>query len=257
MEIPLAPAENLMNLPKPYYDDGKGIVIYHADCREILPHLPTVDLVLTDPPYGLGIASNPFRQKFEKQAWDDAAVDSTLLLDAMRKAANSIIWGGNFFGLPAHQGFLVWDKLQPQDFSSSMVEQAWTDLGIPAKIFRKWVVAFEKFHPTQKPVDLITWCLGFAPAAQTILDPFMGSWTTLVAAKQLGRKAIGIEIEEKYCEIAVKRLAQEVLDFDPSREKRELEQLSLLQQSGHPDQDGLKRAIADWVVEDAIKELGK
>lgn len=198
-----------MSLPTPYYNEG-GITIYHGDCRDILPYLPKVDLVLTDPPYGLGIAANPFRQRFEKQAWDDVVVDSALLGTVINAGHQAIVWGGNYFGLPAHQCFLVWDKLQPQEFSSSMCEQAWTNLKMPAKLFRRHVISYEKLHPTQKPSELIEWCLRFTDA-DTILDPFMGSGTTLRAAKDLGRRAIGIEIEEKYCEIAVRRLAQEVL----------------------------------------------
>ena len=201
-----------MSLPTPYYDDGKGIVIYHGDCRDILPHLPKVDLVLTDPPYGIGIASNPFRQKFDKQDWDDKVVDAALLSECVKMGEEAIIWGGNFFGLPAQQCFLVWDKMQPESFSSSMVEQAWSNMKMPAKMFQRRVVGYYKEHPTQKPVELLHWCINFS-AGTTILDPFMGSGTTLRAAKDLGRKCIGIEIEEKYCEIAARRLGQEVLDL--------------------------------------------
>jgi DNA modification methylase len=92
-----------------------------------------------------------------------------------------------------------------------MCEQAWSTLKGPAKMFRRHVVSYAKDHPTQKPLELMHWCLGFAPDAQTILDPFMGSGTTLRAAKDLGRSCIGIELEEKYCEIAVERLRQAVL----------------------------------------------
>lgn len=194
----------------PYYERD-GIVIYHGDCREILPALDPVDLVLTDPPYGIGLAANPFRQRFEAAEWDGEPVDGDLLRCVIEKGRDAIVWGGNYFGLPAHQRFLVWDKVQPEDFSSAMCEQAWTTLDGPAKMFRRHVVSYEKWHPTQKPVELMRWCIGLAPEPATILDPFMGSGTTLRAAKDLGRKAIGIEIEERYCEIAVKRLAQEVL----------------------------------------------
>lgn len=194
----------------PYYEQD-GITIYHGDCREILPTLEPVDLVLTDPPYGIGLAANPFRQRFEQQAWDDAPVDAALLQQCIAAGKDAIVWGGNYFGLPAHQRFLIWDKGQPEAFSSAMCEQAWTTIPGPAKLFRRHVVSYEKHHPTQKPVELMRWCLGFAPNARTIIDPFMGSGTTLRAAKDLGRKAIGIEIEERYCEIAAKRMSQGVL----------------------------------------------
>jgi site-specific DNA-methyltransferase (adenine-specific) len=199
---------------KPYYERN-GIVIYNADCRDVLPTLAagSVDLVLTDPPYGLGIANNPFRQKYERQAWDDAAVNDLLLRQVISIGKQSIVWGGNFFGLPANQCFLVWDKLQSQNFSSSMCEQAWTNLKMPAKIYRKFVASYEKFHPTQKPVDLMRWCFGFVPSAKSALDTFMGVGTTLRAAKDMGIDCIGIEIEERYCEIAARRLSQEVMEL--------------------------------------------
>lgn len=82
---------------KPYYEEN-GITIYHGDCREILPHLEPVDLVLTDPPYGIGLAANPFRQKFERLAWDDKPVDATLLAGIIAKGKDAIVWGGNYFG---------------------------------------------------------------------------------------------------------------------------------------------------------------
>lgn len=207
----------------PYYEHA-GITIYHGDCREILPTLPKVDLVLTDPPYGIGMSMNPFRQKFEKSNWDKFAPDGTVISEVVGAADHSILWGGNYFDLPPNQCFLVWDKMQPQNFSSSMCEQAWTNIKMPAKIFRKSVLAYTKYHPTQKPVELMAWCIFVAKVADTILDPFMGSGTTLVAAKQLGRSAIGIEIEEKYCEIAAKRLSQEVLPL--VAEAREIKQVA-------------------------------
>lgn len=194
----------------PYYEHA-GIRIYLGDCRDILPSLEPVDLVLTDPPYGINIAANTIRQKYEPQGWDAEPVDAGLLEQAVAKGAQAIVWGGNYFGLPAHQCFLVWDKCQPQDFSTSMCEQAWTTLRMPAKLYRRPVLSYTKEHPTQKPVDLMRWCIELVPDVQTILDPFMGSGTTLRAAKDLGRKAIGIEIEERYCEIAANRLRQEVL----------------------------------------------
>jgi site-specific DNA-methyltransferase (adenine-specific) len=199
-----------MTLPEPYYQDD-SCTIYHGDCREILPHLIHVDLVLTDPPYGIGIAANPFRQKHETSAWDDSPVDVALLAQVIESGTHAVVWGGNYFGLPASQRFFVWDKGQPEDFSSAMCEQAWTNQPGPAKLFRRNVWQYEKQHPTQKPIEVMRWCIEFFPDARTVLDPFMGSGTTLRAAKDCGRKAIGIELEERYCEIAAKRLSQMVL----------------------------------------------
>jgi len=197
----------------PYYNH-EGITIYHGDCREVLPSLGRFDLLLTDPPYGLGMAANPVRQRHERSAWDDSPVDASLLNDAMSHATSAIIWGGNYFDLPVHQCFLIWDKVQPEDFSLAMVEAAWTNIKKPAKLFRRHVVSYYKQHPTQKPLELMRWCLSHAPDAKSVLDPFMGSGTTLEAAKSVGIEAVGIEIEEKYCEIAAKRLSQEVLCFE-------------------------------------------
>ena len=197
---------------KPYYDED-GIQIFHGDCREVLPRLGLIDLILTDPPYGLGIAGNPFRQKFEPADWDDKAADLAIMELMRSTSKHQCIWGGNFFELPPAQCFFVWDKFQPEDFSSSMCEMAWVSLKLPAKIFRLSVQAYDKWHPTQKPEELMRWCMKFFPDSETVLDPFMGSGTTLRAAKDLGRRAIGIEIEEKYCEIAAKRLSQKVFQF--------------------------------------------
>jgi site-specific DNA-methyltransferase (adenine-specific) len=196
---------------KPYFQDSH-CTIYHGDCREILPILQPVDLLLTDPPYGINIAANPFRQKFEKSKWDVLPVADDLLLLSMGLVKESIIWGGNYFNLFPSQGFLIWDKLQPEDFTSSQVECAFWSEKTPAKIFKTSVTNYRKHHPTQKPVDLMKWCILKAKCNPlSILDPFMGSGSTLRAAKDLNRKAIGIELEEKYCEIAAKRLSQEVL----------------------------------------------
>jgi len=216
---------------KPYYEHA-GITIYHGDCREILPQLPKVDAVITDPPYGIkqangmgGCGYDGFGKGMKRQPrqyagnWDDERPQPELLMAIASFAPKAIIWGGNYFTdcLPVGRKWLIWDKCQTMP-SFSDVELAWTNLdGIALKMFRLngsglMAVEQDRVHPTQKPVDLMQWCIA-KPDAQTILDPFMGSGTTLVAAKNLGRKAIGIELEERYCEIAAKRLAQEVLEF--------------------------------------------
>ena len=180
--------------------------LYLGDCREILPTLPKVDCVITDPPYGIGIAANPFRQKYEAMKWDDAAASADRIAACIGAGEACLIWGGNYFDLPATQGFIVWDKVQPEDFSSSMCEYAWSNLAKPAKLFKRHVVSFEKHHPTTKPIELMEFCIKWMGNPATILDPFMGSGTTGVAAMQLGRKFIGIEIEPKYFAVASERI---------------------------------------------------
>lgn len=212
---------------KPYYSDA-ACTIYHGDCREFLPELHGVDLLLTDPPYGIGADKGKphksansgffdiaFRRSYA-DTWDKRPADA--LLQSLSLIGPAIIWGGNYFShcLPESQFWLVWDKENTMP-SFGDCELAWTNFDRKSvKMFRysgNGLMAREKAreHPTQKPLALMQWCLGFALEAQTILDPFMGSGTTLRAAKDLGRKAIGIEISEEYCELAAKRLAQEVL----------------------------------------------
>jgi DNA modification methylase len=217
-----------MTLPAPYYQDDYA-TIYHGDCREVLPLLEPVDLVLTDPPYGIGKAAgaNKSRGKLAVAKdygcadWDNERVATDLILLALGLASGSIIWGGNYYSdiLKPGPGWLIWDKENGlTDFADC--EMAWSSFNKAARLKRhQWHGMLRKgreqrWHPTQKPIDVMQWCIAQADKAQenkTILDPFMGSGTTLVAAKNLGRKAIGIEIEEKYCAIAVKRLRQEVL----------------------------------------------
>jgi len=169
----------------------------------------SVDAVITDPPYGLGIANNPFRQRFAKAEWDDQPATVDAINEIRRVSRYQVIWGGNYFDLPPMQGFLIWDKQQPYDFSSAMCEQAWTSLSKPAKIYRRSVLSYDKEHPTQKPVGLMEWCIRYLPDdALTILDPFMGSGTTGVACVQTGRNFIGIEIDPTYYAIAEWRIKE-------------------------------------------------
>ena len=215
---------------KPYYQDSH-CTIYHGDCREILPQLPKVDLVLTDPPYGIkqdrgantggrdgfgnNIKRNPNRYE---GGWDQERPHESTIRAILSASDNAIVWGGNYFAdlLPVNGKWLVWDKEQTMPTYSD-AELAWTNLsGVSVKMFRyngSGLMAKEKNrqHPTQKPVSLILWCLRFFPDVKTILDPYLGSGTTLVAAKQLGKKGTGIEINEKYAEIAARRLQQEYL----------------------------------------------
>ena len=216
---------------KPYYSED-GITIYHGDCRDVLPGL-AADVLVTDPPYGLGAAGRSggraSRLWRKGETWDDTPVDQSVVDLAIGTTDHAIVWGGNYYTLPPSRCWLIWDKVQA--FSWADAELAWTNLVLPVRVFRlsridAYVNRAEsvKQHPTEKPASLMRWCLGLVPTAQTVLDPFMGSGTTLVAAKQLGRRAIGIEIEERYCEIAAKRLAQGVLalgDDPPGSRDRE------------------------------------
>ena len=203
--------------------------LYFADCMEVLPTLPRFALLLTDPPYGIGIAKNPIRQAHAPLDWDDFAPSKNVIDACVGANDMAIVWGGNYFDLPPAQCFYVWDKVQPQDFSLAMCEQAWTNKKGPAKLYRKSVLSYRKDHPTQKPVELMVWCIEQAGNPQTILDPFMGSGTTGVAAIQLGRKFIGIEKEERYFDIACRRIEQAAAQgqlFEPERAKQVQETLA-------------------------------
>jgi DNA modification methylase len=210
----------------PYYSDG-FVTIYHGDCRDVVPQLSACDLVLTDPPYGLQENAHRIASRTKLAAttdygdfsWDAAPATDEEIALTMNAAPRCIIWGGNYFKVPPTRGWLVWDKQNSGNFADC--ELAWTNLRMSVRIFRfTWNGMIRqgewrgpRVHPTQKPRELMGWCLGFAPDANLILDPFMGSGTTLRAAKDLGRRAIGIEREERYCEIAAQRMSQEVLDL--------------------------------------------
>lgn len=201
----------------PYYSHA-GIEIFMGDCREILPTLGKFDLLLTDPPYGLGdrLDNSPKNSKWGKLfggslAWDRTTSDG--LLPALGSAKDAVIWGGNYYPLPPARGWLIWDKLV-RHFTSGHAELAWTTLDQPVRCFNysHGQLANEgKRHPTQKPLPLMSWCLSFFPDAKTVVDPYMGSGPVAKACKDRGLKYVGIELVEKYCEIAAKRLAQEVL----------------------------------------------
>jgi len=203
---------------RPYYEDA-AVTIYHGDCREILPTLGQVDLVLTDPPYGIGFPAQP--TKWQRRnghmpvEWDNHTADSALA-QAMECGDDQVVWGGQYYSLGFARTWLAWVKPDAPPSMGSL-EMAWTSLSVPSRhiVCSIGETNAERVgHPTQKPLKVIRWTLQFFPAATTILDPFMGSGTTLRAAKDLGRKAIGIEIEEQYCEIAAQRMSQMVLAFE-------------------------------------------
>jgi site-specific DNA-methyltransferase (adenine-specific) len=222
---------------KPYYEHA-GITIYHGDCREILPILPKVDLVLSDPPYdkfthkgGRFYAGSEFGG-----AGFDCLEDLRYIETLLTNCSGWVILFCAIETLGKIQSLhedkyvrgMIWDRVNPSpqlsgDRPAQAVEgiallhsirknMKWNGHG-KAGIYRFSVEFNKKLHPTQKPIKLTKSliCDFSINNTDTILDPFMGSGTTLLASKNLGRKSIGIEIEEKYCEIAVKRLSQEIL----------------------------------------------
>lgn len=200
--------------------------LYLGDCREILPTLGQVDACVTDPPYGIGAANGQRgggtdasgrykrRPKAYAGSWDKERPDPAVFATLLEHSGQQIIWGGNYFAdvLPQSGRWLFWDKLNSMP-SYSDGEMAWTSLsGSAVKKFTRCVNGLaslqdgERVHPTQKPVALMEWCLGFLPSAKTILDPFMGSGSTGVACANLGRRFIGIERDASYFDIACRRI---------------------------------------------------
>lgn len=195
----------------PYYQDD-FTTLYCADNREILPTLGRFDLLLTDPPYGLadtlsgGTWGDVEGGGF---SWDQAAPNPDA---AIARAGTAIIWGGNYFTVPPSRCWLSWFKPNAVATQSDM-EMAWTNMDRPSKMF-SWPTGGsgpKRQHPTEKPLPLMTWCLGFVPGAKTCLDPWAGSGTTGVACKLRGVHCTMIEREERYCKIIVERLRQGVL----------------------------------------------
>lgn len=210
-------------MSEPYYSD-EFVTLYHGDCREIVPTLGPIGLVLTDPPYGIGWKP---RVNHQDQRWVDERVDLAAVLVGERNC----VWGGNYYTdcLGPSESWLIWIK-RPAGYnfdndsrSYSVAELCWTDFGGKPRMkhltwdggMRAGDPSNRTFcHPAQKPIELMRWCLELAPEfSGPVLDPFMGSGTSVRAAMDAGRKAIGVEVDERYCEIAAKRLAQGVLDF--------------------------------------------
>jgi site-specific DNA-methyltransferase (adenine-specific) len=214
--------------------------LYLGDCMDILPTLDKVDAVITDPPYGIDIAKSStvgatgkngkgravgasYATNYGVSDWDSAGM-SAAQWELIKVAAPAyVVWGGNHLAgvLGGSAGLLVWDKKCQNgwDDTFSEIEIAFTNIYTRAKGFRHlWAGALRasepsanvRQHPTQKPIALMVWCIEQAGNPQTILDPFMGSGTTGVAAIQLGRKFIGIEREPKYFDIACQRIEQAV-----------------------------------------------
>lgn len=223
-----------MSLPKPYYEHA-GITIFHADCREVLPHLPKVDLVLTDPPYGVQFEgkntkytrrSNDGYASLEDTADYVGSVIVPIVRECVDRYARVVVTPGlrNCFAYdaptamgtifyPSGAGMGKWGFTCSQPiFYYGKCPYLANSMGSRPDSFSTTESAEDLGHPCPKPIGTMKWLVNRSSLeGETILDPFMGSGTTLVAAKLLNRKAIGIEIEEKYCEIAALRLAQDNL----------------------------------------------
>lgn len=213
---------------KPYYQDT-SVALYHVDNREILPMLADqgIDLVLTDPPYGINhdtdytrftggvVASSSHHTAI---IGDDQPFDPAWIIG---RWSNVVLFGANCFSDKLPQGsWLIWDKRMP--FGENMLsdgEAAWWNRGHGIYIYSHMWNGFRRlserqtaYHPSQKPVAVMAWIIDKASKpGNLILDPYAGSGSTLIAAKKLGRRAIGIEINERYCEIAAKRLSQDCM----------------------------------------------
>ena len=202
---------------------GQRLIL--GDCIEVMPLLGKVDAVVTDPPYGIGVdramAANSgtkygkaaaAKGNYRASGWDDTPINEAHISALLAAAPAVVIFGGNYFALPPTRCWLVWDKKVNGEFADC--ELAWTNLDKPVRrIEWMWNGMLRKGqearygHPTQKPVGVMEWCINHLPTnAQTIIDPFMGSGTTLVACEKLGRQGIGIELDPDYFEIACKRV---------------------------------------------------
>jgi site-specific DNA-methyltransferase (adenine-specific) len=212
---------------KPYYQDD-WVTVYNCGNSEFLPSVPAkfFGLCLTDPPYGIGMSQGGGggrRKDHVKVAdWDSEIPQPEIFGQIRRVSKHQIIWGGNYFteNLPPSMGWLVWDKGQ-RKFSLADGELAWTSFQRALRIMtysRSKANLDGKIHPTQKSLSVMKWCIDYAvknsgQEIKSIIDPFGGSLTTALACKQLNIKCVILEREEKYCELGINRLLQEVFDF--------------------------------------------
>jgi len=193
---------------------AEGVEVWFGDCREVLPTLGRVDAVVTDPPYGISFAAQP--TKWQRRAgmvavgWDSSTIDDLHLI--LLHGTIQVVWGGNYYPLPPSRGWLSWFKPDAPP-SMGSVEFAWTNQNRNSRQISVSISATNAErvgHPTQKPLAVMLWTLREFENAWTILDPFMGSGTTGVAAVKLGRRFIGIEIDEGYFNIACRRISDQL-----------------------------------------------
>ncbi len=200
------------------------VVLYRADCRDVLPTLARADAIITDPPYGGGYAADPLpvmskdgrKVNHAPQSWDDAPAANVLALPAL--APLCVIWGGNYYPLPPTRGWLIWSK-PDRPPSMADAELAWTSRDMNVRKI-DWSIAATNAervgHPTQKPVRVMSWSMEQVgvPEGGTVLDPFMGSGTTAIACIRSGRKFVGIERDPAHYATALERIQRELSQGD-------------------------------------------
>lgn len=227
-------------MTKPYFECD-SVTLWHGDCRDLLPSIWGCSLLLTDPPYGISYRSNhnsgwrdPVRVKWTRYEnfpgiiGDDKPFDPSHVYQCAPLAA---IFGGNYCAseLGPSRCWIAWDKrVDTGSDNQSDCELVWTNFDLPSRIYRHlWrgiirageenVSVSEKLHPHQKPIGLLRFIIQYSGIERgPILDPYCGSGSTLIAARREGYPAIGIEIEERYCEVTAKRLSAERADFQES-----------------------------------------
>jgi len=188
------------------------LTITNEDNMELMARYPDnyFDLAIVDPPYGIGISKNPIRQQHKKKDWDNEIPLENYFNELKRVSKNYIVWGGNYFldYLNNSQGFIIWDKKQPENFSLSMCEFAYSTIQSPAKIFRYSVLTEQnKIHPTQKPVKLYKWILDkYATQGDKILDTHLGSGSIAIACHDYGFNLTACELDKEYFDKAMERI---------------------------------------------------
>jgi site-specific DNA-methyltransferase (adenine-specific) len=218
---------------KPYYEHA-GITIFHGDCREILPTLDVVDAVVTDPPFGIS---------FDRATWSDSPEAYPDLMRWLVAESNRIVPVGFVFVFQGMPNAPRWHEWFPPEYRIFAACNNFAQIR-PTGVWHSWdpvvfwrngpnsgrnsghvnrdyfvgnvagVFSEKSGHPCPRPIDTMKHICQLATAPSgLIVDPFMGSGSTLLAAKETDRRAVGIEIEERYCEIAARRLSQEVFDF--------------------------------------------
>jgi site-specific DNA-methyltransferase (adenine-specific) len=189
--------------------------LYHMDCMEAMREIPDkyFELSIVDPPYGIerfkrgGSVVNKYGD--ENRQWNNIKPTSEYFEELFRVSRSQIIWGANNFSLPPSEYFIIWDKVNPFEFSFAMCEQAWTNIKKPAKIFtyNSQSESASRIHPTQKPVALYEWLLkNYAKQGDKILDTHVGSASSLIACHNMGFDFMGFEIDEDYYRMATERL---------------------------------------------------